>query len=176
MSSATLPTTRKHLVIDLTGKTFTNLRVLSRAGVYQNNKSKEATWTCECIHCGRPSVVRGNFLRTGKSRGERCPGCKPDHSNEPLLPIDAAFIEKYRGLIYSSIGKILRFGSPLFANGKEDVFSEVLLQLSTIRGNVPEEAMTSLIWRIAHSRAINFLKKAICETGVSATEGEEEGS
>jgi len=178
MSSEPPIPTRK-LVKDLTGQTFGSLRVVSRAPnrVTPTGRSVEACWNCECIHCGHSSVVPGYFLRTGKTKGDRCPGCKPDPSNEPLLPIDSAFVEKYKALIFASIGSVIRFGSPLFVNGKEDVFQEVLLQLSTIRGTVPEEAMSSLIWRIAHSRAINFLHKANRESSVSAAaDAEEEGS
>lgn len=46
--------------IDLTGKQFSRLLVLSRAP----NKGKKVTWTCRCI-CGNQSVAFGNDLRSG---------------------------------------------------------------------------------------------------------------
>ena len=158
--SDTLPPTRtKYALKDLTSQVFGNLRVISRAGTYQNNKSKEATWECECVKCGHRSIVRGYFLRTGKTKGANCPGCKPDRSHEPALPIDHAFVKKYEDLIFAAIGSVIKFGSPLFTQYKHDVFQEVLLQLVKVRG-VHEQAITTLIWQIARNRAINFLHTA----------------
>lgn len=159
-SEPSQPTRTKHRAIDLTGKVFGTLRVTSRAGTYENNKSKEATWNCECTQCGRTSVVRGYFLRSGKNSGKNCPGCKPDRSNEPALNIDQPFVDHWTRLIYAAIGSIIRFQSVTFANVKEDIFQDVLLELAKHRGVIHAEAMSSFIWRVARSRSIKYLQTA----------------
>jgi hypothetical protein len=65
---------------DLTGKTFYDLTVKSRAGA---NRQGNATWLCECS-CGKEKVYSGDHLTRKKSPVKSC-GCKmvrsgPRHS------------------------------------------------------------------------------------------------
>lgn len=50
--------------IDLTGRTFTYLKVLHRAP----NKGKHTMWACECI-CGKHKSISGGDLRNKKTKG-----------------------------------------------------------------------------------------------------------
>ena len=56
-------------LIDLTGKTFGRLRVVSRAGGGLNGKP--ATWNCECS-CGGAKVANGQNLRSGATSSCGC--------------------------------------------------------------------------------------------------------
>ncbi len=53
--------------IDITGKKFHNLTVISRHGTYRT----EATWLCKC-DCGKTTVVRSSNLKTGSIKGCGC--------------------------------------------------------------------------------------------------------
>lgn len=59
-------------LIDLAGKTFGRLTVIERA---ENNVLpsglKEPMWLCRC-ECGKSSVIRGAFLRTGHTKSCGC--------------------------------------------------------------------------------------------------------
>ena len=55
-------------IYDLTGQQFGRLRVIRRAG---SNKSKYATWLCEC-ECGNTVVVVGQYLRCGDTKSCGC--------------------------------------------------------------------------------------------------------
>lgn len=54
-------------LIDLTGRKFGKLKVLSRAGT----KICEATWFCEC-ECGERTIVTSSDLRKGKVKSCGC--------------------------------------------------------------------------------------------------------
>ena len=57
------------LLIDLAGKRFTRLLVLSR---YQENSDcNHAMWVCKC-DCGKIKVVGGRHLRDGKTKSCGC--------------------------------------------------------------------------------------------------------
>ena len=51
-------------LIDLTGKTFTYLKVISRG----LNKKNHVAWLCECI-CGKQKLIKGGDLRNKKTKG-----------------------------------------------------------------------------------------------------------
>lgn len=53
--------------IDLVGKKFSRLTVISRAG----NKGKHARWNCKC-DCGNEVVVHGGNIRRGHTRSCGC--------------------------------------------------------------------------------------------------------
>ena len=55
-------------LIDLTGKRFGKLTVVSRA---ENNKNGGAMWNCVC-ECGNTTVTWGANLRSGKSKSCGC--------------------------------------------------------------------------------------------------------
>lgn len=55
--------------IEMAGKTFNKLYVIEKAGVY--NK-QDTTWRCLCS-CGKETVVRGNYLRSGHTKS--CGNC-----------------------------------------------------------------------------------------------------
>jgi len=50
--------------IDLTGQTFTYLRVLHRGP----NRKSHVTWLCECI-CGKQKLIKGDDLRNKMTKG-----------------------------------------------------------------------------------------------------------
>ena len=50
-------------LIDLTGKKFGNLTVISRA----ENKGKSVAWNCVC-DCGNSVIVTGSNLKNGHTR------------------------------------------------------------------------------------------------------------
>lgn len=54
--------------IDMTGKTFGNLRVVKEL---EERRFGEIVWLCECS-CGELAEVRGNYLRTGKTKSCGC--------------------------------------------------------------------------------------------------------
>lgn len=54
-------------LIDLTGKRFGRLFVISRAG----QKGGHAAWHCKC-ECGADTVVAGRYLTTGKTQSCGC--------------------------------------------------------------------------------------------------------
>jgi len=145
---------------DLTGQTFGNLRVIRRAENYKGNKSAEACWTVQCVRCGflYPKAIRGSFLRGGRATGKKCKGCRGDQRDAPPLIIDKSFIEKWTPLLSASIGKVLGFGRT-FAENKDDLLQDIWLQLSKFRGDVPEVAMSTFMWQVGKTNAINLLKK-----------------
>lgn len=53
---------------DITGQTFSRLKVLRRSGI---NSAGKATWLCRC-ECGQEKVVCGKSLRTGNTRSCGC--------------------------------------------------------------------------------------------------------
>jgi len=57
-------------IIDLTGKTFYNLKVLGKSG---SNRQGSITWLCECI-CGNKKTVSSDHLTRKKSPVKSC-GC-----------------------------------------------------------------------------------------------------
>lgn len=72
-------------LIDLTGKRFGKLVVVSRA----ENIGREVAWNCKC-DCGNETIVRGNCLRRGSTKS--C-GCGRSYKIEKGAPID---IHAYR--------------------------------------------------------------------------------
>ena len=54
-------------LIDLTGKRFGRLLVISRAG----QKGGHAAWLCKC-ECGSDTTVAGRYLTTGKTKSCGC--------------------------------------------------------------------------------------------------------
>lgn len=75
--------------IDLIGKKFGKLVVLSYVGVNQN---KKRTWLCEC-ECGNTKVVRGNDLQTGNTQS-----CGCIHSNQVAERMRKTRIYKERNI------------------------------------------------------------------------------
>lgn len=59
--------TQMGTLIDLTGKTFSKLTVLSRA----ENKGGRVIWLCKCS-CGEEKEVKGNNLNTGHTKSCGC--------------------------------------------------------------------------------------------------------
>jgi hypothetical protein len=57
--------------VDLTGEVFGLYRVLMEAEY--NSARKCSMWRCECVLCGKTSVVRVDTLTSGRSNG--CLGC-----------------------------------------------------------------------------------------------------
>lgn len=55
--------------IDLTGYTFTNLKVIKRH--YPNTSSGDARWVCSCV-CGNITHPTGSALRKGRTKGCGC--------------------------------------------------------------------------------------------------------
>jgi len=55
-------------LIDLTGKRFGRLTVVSRA---ENNKRGEVQWLCKC-DCGNETITRGNSLTMGRVKSCGC--------------------------------------------------------------------------------------------------------
>jgi len=55
-------------VIDLTGRIFTRLTVLSEAG---RNNHKQVMWLCECS-CGNKATIRGGSLKSGGTKSCGC--------------------------------------------------------------------------------------------------------
>ena len=53
---------------DITGKKFNKLQVLSFNAI---NKDGQAVWDCLC-DCGNSCIVRGNLIRTGKTKSCGC--------------------------------------------------------------------------------------------------------
>lgn len=164
-SSDTLPPnpTRQAGLKDLTGQTFGTLRVIGRAENYRGNQSGEATWTVRCTVCGfvYPKAIRGSFLRGGRANGGKCTGCKGERgyrSDALAFTVDAAFIKKWTPLLSASIGKVIGFGRE-FAEHKDDLLQDIWLQLSKYRGEVPERAVSTFLWQVARTDAINFLKR-----------------
>ena len=58
-------------LIDLTGQTFGELLVLSKAEKPKNSSSTSAFWLCKCS-CGNEKVVSGNSLKQGKTKSCGC--------------------------------------------------------------------------------------------------------
>lgn len=56
------------VVVDLTGKKFGRLTVLSRA---ENNAHGKAQWLCHC-ECGKEVVIIGQHIRNGNSKSCGC--------------------------------------------------------------------------------------------------------
>jgi len=137
---------------------------LNKRGVnYKGNKSGEACWQVQCTVCGfvYPKAIRGSFLRGGRANGGKCVGCKGERryrSDALAFVVDATFIKKWTPLLSASIGKVLGFGRE-FAEHKDDLLQDIWLELSKYKGVVPEAALSTFLWRVARSDAINFLKR-----------------
>ena len=56
---------------DITGKTFSFLTVIERAGDYPQKTGHHAKWICQC-RCGKKVVVGGGNLRVGKTTSCGC--------------------------------------------------------------------------------------------------------
>ena len=54
--------------IDLTGKTFGNLKVIHRV---KNNHNRQPRWLCEC-KCGNTYIAEGRYLKSGKTKSCGC--------------------------------------------------------------------------------------------------------
>jgi hypothetical protein len=54
--------------IDLTGKIFGRLTVVSRS---ENNKHRQPTWLCKCA-CGSEKVIAGSKLKYGQVKSCGC--------------------------------------------------------------------------------------------------------
>lgn len=157
MSGTDIPASSvQSAVIDLTGQTFGSVRVVCRA---ENKKYRECSWTIQCTLCGRtyPRPIRGSTLRGGKVTGKKCPGCRPQRPDAPLIVVDRQFVEHWTPLIHTSIGKVLGFGNR-YSQSRDDLTQEVLTSLSQKKASVPEQAMSSFVWSIAKYVAINFVK------------------
>jgi hypothetical protein len=57
-----------HNLIDLSGKTFGRLIVISRSG---SSKDGRAVWLCRCV-CGSEKIIIGKELRLGRTRSCGC--------------------------------------------------------------------------------------------------------
>jgi hypothetical protein len=178
--SDTLPqtSTQQAGLKDLTGQTFGTLRVISRAENYKGNKSGEASWQVQCTLCGfvYPKAIRGSFLRGGRANGGKCLGCRGDRgyrSDALAFVVDAAFIKKWTPLLCASIGKVLGFGRE-FAEHKDDLLQDIWLQLSKYKGEVPERALSTFLWQVGRTDAINFLKRRESRTHHPTIAGDEE--
>ena len=55
--------------IEMLGKTFNKLQVIEKTGVYGGG---DTTWRCRCS-CGKESIVRGSYLRSGHTK--TCGNC-----------------------------------------------------------------------------------------------------
>ena len=55
-------------LIDLTGKKFTRLTVLSRA---EDGKGRQSRWLCLC-DCGKERIAQSNHLRSGSTKSCGC--------------------------------------------------------------------------------------------------------
>lgn len=62
---------RKSLVRDLTGHVFGRLKVVSRAEDIVYPSGKCTAWLCRCS-CGVEKVIRGNDLKSGRTRSCGC--------------------------------------------------------------------------------------------------------
>ena len=67
-------------LIDMTGKTFAHLTVVSRAPYRIKSKEKDVRWYCKC-DCGNPNlaIVSGHSLRTGHTTSCGCRLGAPTH-------------------------------------------------------------------------------------------------
>lgn len=57
--------------VDLTGKKFNRLTVLSREENKKENSGSKSRWLCQC-ECGKTTIVTGTRLRTGKTKSCGC--------------------------------------------------------------------------------------------------------
>ena len=67
-------------VIDMTGKSFGRLTVLSRA---KNDKYGKAQWLCQC-DCGNQKIILGKSLRNGSTQS--C-GCLKSKGEEKIIKL-----------------------------------------------------------------------------------------
>lgn len=58
-------------LIDLTGKRYGKLTVISRAPNYRNGTTVITAWNCHC-DCGNDAVVLRNNLKSGATRSCGC--------------------------------------------------------------------------------------------------------
>src|SRR5690349_16349726 len=56
-------------IIDISGKTFNYLKVLSFVGV---NEKKFALWLCECLLCGKEKICVSQHIRDGRNKSCGC--------------------------------------------------------------------------------------------------------
>jgi len=69
-------------LIDLTGKTFGQWKVVKRAGIKRfPSGSRQACWLCICMSCGKKKKVVSQALRTGVS--SQCDRCRRKKSTVP---------------------------------------------------------------------------------------------
>lgn len=78
--------------IDLSGRHFGNLTVLSRAGKDRTN----VTWLCRCS-CGNEKVISGASLRKGRSRSCGCNAYNWLKEQKPAETHGASRTQKYGG-------------------------------------------------------------------------------
>lgn len=65
---------REKRIVDLSGKTFGFLKVISRADEYYDYHSKKNVWKCKCLKCGQICYVKGGNLITGHTKSCGCSG------------------------------------------------------------------------------------------------------
>lgn len=78
--------------IDETGNKYGKLRVLTRA---PNTKLAAAQWYCIC-DCGNPTIVKGNYLRSGNTRSCGCLRGKIYERNKPHFEGDTCKLGDFR--------------------------------------------------------------------------------
>lgn len=69
-------------LIDLTGKRFGSLVVISRAESQKRNGHSRTMWLCKC-DCGKEKAIRGTHLKSGATISCGCVGKK--HSSEAKI-------------------------------------------------------------------------------------------
>lgn len=107
--------------IDMRGRAFGRLFVIEKAGVYREH---DTLWRCLCT-CGKESVVRGSYLRSGHTK--TCGNCMVysredshvrctvssgrsfifDTLDFPIIELNSWCVDKY-GYVGSSRGKLHR--------------------------------------------------------------------
>lgn len=85
-------------LVDLTGKKFGRLTVVSRA---ENSKSGKSRWLCVC-ECGNECIVHGDSLKSGNTKSCGCIRREANHdratthgmSNTPLFAVWCAMVSR----------------------------------------------------------------------------------
>lgn len=85
-------------LVDLTGKKFGRLTVVSRA---ENSKSGKSRWLCVC-ECGNECIVHGDSLKNGNTKSCGCIRREANHdratthgmSNTPLFAVWCAMVSR----------------------------------------------------------------------------------
>ena len=158
--SEVLPPSRKRVLKELSGLRFGTLSVLSRAENYAKGKNREARWHVRCDKCGRESVVRGGHLRSGDATGSHCVGCKP-HAPEdaPALVIDSGFVRRWTPMMCKAASQVVGGFGAWFWQLRDDIIADTLLALSKFRGTVHPDAMSTFVFNIAKTKAIDHIEK-----------------